>query len=138
MSACSSAEALRDDELTAMFAWWNSAMLREDSFTRDAFARHFTEDGVIRVNNRELARGPDEMVVHFRGVQSRTEIVEIELPFAESFRDGEKIFTHHRVHARENGNQRVTHVMGYAVIRDGKISLIDFVTHTEWQSNPDS
>lgn len=131
--AFSSAEAPRRDELTAMFAWWNSAMRREDGFTREAFAPHFAEDAVIRVNNRELVRGLDEMVVHFRGIQSRTESVEIELPFAESFREGGKIFTHHRVHARENGKTRVTHIMGYVVVHRGRITLIDFVSHTDWQ-----
>ena len=41
---------------------------------------------------------------------------------------GDRIFTHHFVRAREHGKDSRERVMGYAAIKDGKISLINFVS----------
>jgi hypothetical protein len=53
------------------------------------------------------------------------------LPFEEGFESGNRIFTYHLIHARENGVDRTTHVMGYAVIEDDKIALVDFLAYDE-------
>ena len=57
-------------------------------------------------------------------------MVVIDLPFIDEFSsvNGDKIFTHHFVRAREHGKDSRERVMGYAQIRDGKISLINFVS----------
>ncbi len=117
--------------LVDMFAWWNEAIKRDDGFTEDAFRRYFTDHAAIIVNDVVLVRGPGPMVEHFRRIQERTESVEIVLPFEEGFREGDKIFTYHLIRARENGVDRLSHVMGYAIVEDGKLALVNFVSHTE-------
>ncbi len=54
----------------------------------------------------------------------------MDLPFIDEFASptGDRIFTHHFVRAREHGRDSRERVMGYASIRDGKISLINFVS----------
>jgi hypothetical protein len=71
-----------------------------------------------------------DLAAHFRDIQARTEMVAIDLPFLDEFTSpsGDRIFTHHFVRARENGKDSRERVMGFAAIRDGKISLINFVS----------
>ncbi|MCB2114488.1 MAG: hypothetical protein KDD85_13225 [Parvularculaceae bacterium] len=124
------AESGTQDRLTQMFAWWNEAIKSEDALTEDAFSKYFTEDAVIRVNDREAVRGVANMVPHFRRIHSNLDYVEIVLPFETEFQTGEKIFTHHIIKAREKGaaDTEVTSVMGYALMKGDKIDFINFLS----------
>jgi ketosteroid isomerase-like protein len=132
MSAASGAPTAqaKDDPLVAMFVWWNAAYQQKDGFTAEAFSHYFTRDAVLRVNGKDRCAGLEGLAKHFRDIQARTERVAIELPFLDEFASpsGDKIFTHHFVVARENGKDSRERVMGYAAIKDGKISLINFVS----------
>jgi hypothetical protein len=130
LSACAAVEH-RDNVLVDMFAWWNGAIQTEGAFTREAFGRYFTEDAEIIVNDVVLVHGLDAMAEHFRGIQQRTDFVEIVLPFEEGFREGDKIFTYHLIRARENGMDRLSHVMGYAIVEEGKLALVNFLSYPE-------
>jgi hypothetical protein len=120
----------KPDPLIAMFVWWNAAYKQKDGFTVEAFSRYFTPDAILRVNGKDRSVGLEDLASHFRDIQARTESVIIELPFLDEFASpsGDRIFTHHFVSARENGKASRERVMGYAAIRDGKISLINFVS----------
>ena len=120
-----------DNVLVRMFAWWNGAMKDPNGFTEEAFRRYYTEDAAIIINGSERVRGIKPMVEHFKRIQERTESVEIVLPFEEGFESGDRIFTYHLIHAREDGADRLSRVMGYAVIEDGKISLVDFLGYEQ-------
>ncbi|WP_417450298.1 hypothetical protein [Kordiimonas sp.] len=122
-------------ELTQMFSWWNKAFKTEGGFTREGFARHFTEDGAIMIDGHMRVQGLDNLVAHFQGIQSRTDSVEIVLPFKEEFRSGDKIFTYHLIKSVAGEQQNLTHAMGYAEVRDGKISLIHLVRSAESDRN---
>jgi ketosteroid isomerase-like protein len=118
------------DPLVAMFVWWNAAYKQKDGFTAEAFSRYFTPDAVMRINGKDRCSGLADLARHFRDIQARTEMVVIDLPFIDEFTSpgGDRIFTHHYVRAREQGRDSRERVMGYAAIRDGKISLINFVS----------
>jgi len=120
-----------ENVLVDMFAWWNATIKVPGGFTEEGFARFFTEDAAIIVNNKESVRGVKNMVPHFQRIQEETESVEIVLPFEEGFREGNKIFTHHLIRSSENGVDRLSHLMGYAVIEDGKIALVNFLNYSE-------
>ena len=124
------ARADTPDPLVAMFVWWNSAYKQKDGFTAQSFSRYFTPDAVMRINGKDRCRGLDDLAQHFRGIQASTEMVVIDLPFIDEFAspNGDRIFTHHFVRAREHGQDSRERVMGYASIKDGKISLINFVS----------
>lgn len=124
--------------LVDMFAWWNGAIKREDGFTKEGFARYFTDDAAIVVNNRLRVRGVEAMVEHFRRIQARTDAVEIVLPFEEGFREGDKIFTYHLIRAREDGKESLSHVMGYAVVEGGKLALVNFLSYAEPPEPPEA
>jgi len=126
----SAAAAARHDVLVDMFVWWNAAYKQKDGFTEAAFSKYFTNDAILRVNGSDRSKGLKDLAAHFRDIQGRTEMVEIELPFIDEFTSpgGDRIFTHHFVKAREKGQDSRERVMGYAAIRDGKISLINFVS----------
>ena len=117
--------------LERMFAWWNGAYKDPGGFTERAFRRYYTEDAAIFINGAERVRGIKSMVEHFRRIQENTESVEIVLPFEESFASGDRIFTHHLIRARAEGAERLTRVMGYAVVEGGKISLINFLGYQQ-------
>jgi hypothetical protein len=118
------------DPLVAMFVWWNAAYKQKDGFTAESFSRYFTSDAVMRINGKDRCRGLEDLAQHFRDIQARTEMVVIDLPFLDEFTspNGDRIFTHHFVRAREHGQDSRERVMGYASIKDGKISLINFVS----------
>jgi hypothetical protein len=118
------------DPLVAMFVWWNAAYRQPEGFTAQAFGRYFTPDAVMRINGKDRCAGLEDLARHFRKIQADTEMVVIDLPFIDEFSspDGQRIFTHHFVRAREHGKDSHERVMGYAAIRDGKISLINFVS----------
>jgi len=129
-SGLNAAAAVSHDVLIDMFVWWNAAYKQKDGFTEAAFAKYFTADAILRVNGSDRSKGLKDLAAHFRDIQKRTEMVEIELPFIDEFTSpsGDRIFTHHIVKARENGTASAERFMGYAAIRDGKISLINFVS----------
>ena len=133
LPAALAAAAPRQDALTAMFVWWNAAYKQPNGFTAEAFSKYFTPDAVLRVNGVDRCKGVAEWASHFRDIQARTEMVEIELPFIDEFESagGERIFTHHLVKAREHGKDSLERVMGYAVVKHGKISLVNFVSVPE-------
>jgi ketosteroid isomerase-like protein len=124
------ARAQTPDPLVAMFVWWNHAYTQKDGFTTEAFSRYFTPDAVMRINGKERCVGVEDLAKHFRDIQARTEMVVIDLPFLDEFSSasGDRIFTHHFVRAREHGKESRERVMGFAAIKDGKISLINFVS----------
>jgi len=129
-SGLNAAAAAKHDVLVDMFVWWNAAYKQKDGFTEAAFSKYFTDDAILRVNGSDRSKGLKDLASHFRDIQKRTEMVEIVLPFIDEFPSpaGDKIFTHHIVKARESGKDSAERVMGYAAIRDGKISLINFVS----------
>jgi hypothetical protein len=124
------ANPAKSDPLVAMFVWWNAAYKQKDGFTAESFSRYFTVDAVMRINGKDRSVGVADLAAHFRDIQARTEMVVIDLPFLDEFTSpsGDRIFTHHFVRARENGKDSRERVMGFAAIRDGKISLINFVS----------
>ena len=119
--------------LVRMFAWWNSAIKDPEGFTEGAFREYYTDDAAIIINGKELMRGIKPMVEHFRRVQSDNDYVEIVLPFEEEFKSasGDRIFTHHLVRGLADGVDRRSRLMGYAVIKDGRISLVNFVRYDQ-------
>jgi len=129
-SGTAAANGTAPDPLVAMFVWWNAAYQQKDGFTAESFARYFTTDAVMRINGRDRSRGVADLAQHFRDIQASTERVAIELPFIDEFvsADGDRIFTHHVVVAREHGKDSRERVMGYATIQHGKISLLNFVS----------
>jgi len=120
----------KPDPLVAMFVWWNAAYRQKDGFTAESFGRYFTPDAVMRINGKDRCKGLADLAQHFRDIQARTEMVAIDLPFIDEFASpsGDRIFTHHFVRARENGEDSRERVMGYATIRGGKIALLNFVS----------
>lgn len=122
--------ATKPDPLVAMFVWWNAAYQQKDGFTAEAFSHYFTPDAVMRINGKDRCHGLEDLAQHFRKIQAETEVVVVELPFIDEFvsAHGEQIFTHHFVRAREHGADSRERVMGYATIKNGKISLINFVS----------
>jgi hypothetical protein len=124
------ARAQAPDPLVAMFVWWNHAYTQKNGFTAEAFSRYFTADAVMRINGKERCAGVEDLAKHFRDIQARTEMVVVDLPFLDEFTSpsGDRIFTHHFVRAREHGKESRERVMGFAAVRDGKISLINFVS----------
>ena len=120
-----------DNALVRMFAWWNGAIKDPNGFTEAAFRRHFTEQAVILINGKERVRGIEPMVAHFKRIQASVEAVEIVLPFEEGFSSGNRIFTYHLIRAREGGRDSISHVMGYAVVEEGRIARVDFLSHDE-------
>jgi len=125
-----SAAAEKPDPLVAMFVWWNAAYKQKDGFTAASFSRYFTQDAVMRINGKDRSMGVEDLAKHFRDIQARTEMVAIDLPFLDEFTSpsGDRIFTHHFVRARENGKDSRERVMGFAAIKGGKISMINFVS----------
>ena len=128
--ASRAARAAAPDPLVAMFQWWNGAYKQKDGFTAESFSRYFTADAVMRINGKDRCKGLEDLAQHFRDIQARTEMVAIVLPFIDEFTSpsGDRIFTHHFVLAREHGKDSRERVMGYASIKNGKISLINFVS----------
>ncbi len=126
----SQARAEQPDPLVAMFVWWNAAYKDPNGFTAEAFGRYFTPDAVMRINGSDRSKGLADLAQHFRAIQAETQMVVIDLPFIDEFTSakGDQIFTHHFVRARENGKDSRERVMGYATIRGGKISLLNFVS----------
>ncbi len=115
------------DVLIGMFEWWNEAYHDPDGFTPEAFARYFDDDAVMVINGNARGPGPVAIARHFRGIQAAIDEVEILLPFRERFDAGPRSFTYHYTRAEVDGQTRYSRVMGYALVRDGRIALIDFV-----------
>jgi hypothetical protein len=115
------------DALTNMFTWWNQAFKTPGAFTADAFRRYFTEDAAIVLNGKRSAKGIPALVEQFQRIQANSKSVEIVLPFREGFVSRNKIFTYHFIRSERDGRHECLRVMGYAVLRNGKIALVDLL-----------
>jgi len=121
------ANASEIDPLTRMFKWWNKAIATPGALTEQAFRQYFTDDTVLILNGKVSSEGIAALTKSFQNIQANSETVKIILPFVESFREGDKIFTHHFIYSVRNGEEGCLRAMGYAVIRDGKIARIHFL-----------
>lgn len=132
-SPAAHADTRKSNELVDMFAWWNEAFRTPGAFTEAAFRKYYTEDTVMIINGAERMRGIPDLARHFQKMQLEADKVEIVLPFEESFRSGDKIFTYHLINARgaKDGPQERWLTMGWAQVRDGKIALINFVNYLQ-------
>ncbi|MCC5863019.1 MAG: DUF885 domain-containing protein [Gammaproteobacteria bacterium] len=115
------------DVLVGMFEWWNEAYQDPEGFTPEAFARFFDDDAVMVINGNARGPGPVAIARHFRAIQAAVDEVEILLPFREGFDEGARSFTYHYTRAEVDGETRYSRVMGYALVRNGRIALIDFI-----------
>jgi len=116
------------NQLEAMFHWWNDAFTDHNSFTPENLGMFFTPDCVMKINGEIRADGLAGLAARFQTVQREVDHVEIHLPFEEGFAVGDRIFTHHLVSARKGDAAFGERVMGYAILRDGKLALIDFLS----------
>lgn len=120
------AAASNTDVLTKMFSWWNQAFTKPGAYTESALGRFFTKDTTLIINGKSES-GLAELAKHFQAIQSKGGSVKIILPFIESFSQGDKVFTYHFVYRMHDGKEECLRTMGYAVIKEQKIALINFV-----------
>lgn len=116
------------NQLEAMFHWWNNAFADRNAYIPENLGVFFTSDCVMKINGEVRAEGLTALAARFRTVQREVDHVEIHLPFEEGFAVGDRIFTHHLVSARKHDATMGERVMGYAVLRDGKLALVDFLS----------
>ncbi|PEQ13996.1 hypothetical protein B2G71_04395 [Novosphingobium sp. PC22D] len=121
------ASAPSSDVLSRMFVWWDEAFKTPGAYTRDNFARFFTEDATLILEGKLVIDGIDEWVSHFQAIQSRGGEVEIVVPFKEVFEADGKIYTYHVIRSRREGKAACSLAAGHATLRDGKIASIVLV-----------
>ena len=105
-------------------------MSSERELKAEDFAHFYTEDAAIVINGVERVKGVVMMPGFFKENRDRTEFIEIEMPFKEKFRSGDKIFTYHTIRAIRNGIEEVSHNMGYAIIKNDKIAYVSLARFT--------
>lgn len=127
LAAPASAAPARPDPLTAMFTWWDKAFVTPGAFTKDAFDRFFTPDATLELNGKTEVRGTAEWAAHFQAIQSRGGVVEIVVPFKQTFRAGDRIYTYHIIRSRRNGLPACMLAAGHATLRGEKIASITLV-----------
>lgn len=84
-------------------------------------------DAAIVLNGKQSAKGIPALVGQFQHILASSESVEIVLPFREGFVGGNKIFTYHFIRSKRDGRRECLRVMGYALLHDGKIALVDLL-----------
>ena len=119
--------AAEGNALTRMFRWWNEAY-RQDAFTEEAFAEHFSEDVVLIVNGDVRARGLEELTSHFRRIKRATQAVEIELPLDETFTSQDKIFGHYRARSKVEGVDALEDTMASIGTANGRIAFFNAIS----------
>ncbi len=115
------------DILSQMFLWWNGAFKTPGAFTRENFAKFFTEDATLTLNGRVSIQGLDQWASSFQANQARGGVVEIVVPFKEVFEAGDRIYTYHVIRSRRQGKVDCMLAAGHATLRDGKIASIVLV-----------
>ena len=116
--------------LEQMFSWWNGIINTEQELKAEDFARFFTKDAAIVLNGNEGVRGVNNMPEYFEKIRARSEYIEIVFPFKEQFQTDNKIFTYHTIRSTSNGVEQVSHNMGYAIIKNGKIAYVSLARFT--------
>lgn len=115
------------DVLSRMFTWWDEAFKTPDAYTRENFAKFFTEDATLLLEGQVVIDGIDEWVSHFQAIQSRGGEVEIVVPFKEVLEAGDRIYTYHVIRSRRDGRAACSLAAGHAELRGGKIASIVLV-----------
>ena len=133
-----SAKDTDDSVLVQMFKWWNAAFQKEQDFTEAGFSQYFTDDIVFIINGQRSAKGIKSLTERFNNTKANYHTIEIILPMKEEFSSGDKLFTYHVNRGKKNAGDPwggYTHVMGYVIIKDGKIDLLNFL-HLDEEGNP--
>ena len=123
-----------DSVLVQMFKWWNGAFKSEEKFTEEGFAQYFTDDIVFIINGKRSPKGIKSLTERFNKIKDTYHLIEIILPMKEEFVSGDKIFTYHLNRGQQNEGDPwggVTHVMGYVVVKNGKIDMLNFLHYDE-------
>ncbi len=115
------------DPVSRMFRWWNEAYKTPGAYTDRAFGDYFTNDASLIIDGRVSASGLAALAAHFQKIQSGGGEVEIILPFEETFRQGDKVYTRHVIRAVRDGTSMRMLAAGHAVIRNEKIASISLV-----------
>ena len=126
-------QAQPDSVLVQMFTWFNEAFMQEEKFTEEDFARYFTDDIVFVLNGKRSPKGLKSLTERFNMLKENYHVIEIMLPMKEEFTSGDKIFTYHlnRGQTLKDGPMSgFSHVMGFVVIKEGKIDLLNFLDYT--------
>ena len=131
------APAQAPDELTRMFEWWNGAIRTPGAFTAEAFGRYFDPQASMIINGHLSAHGLQDLASHFQHIQASGVAVEVELPFKEEFRSGDRIYTYHVISSRLKGRVGCDIAAGHAVIKAGKILSLTLVEQAiDYQKPP--
>lgn len=123
----------QDSVLVQMFKWFNGAFTEEEKFTEEDFARYFTDDIVFVLNGKRSPKGLKSLTERFNTLKENYHVIEIKLPMEEEFSAGDKIFTYHLNRGqtlKDDPMSGFSHVMGYVVIKGGKIDLLNFLDYT--------
>ena len=114
--------------LEAMFEWWNDQFAKGEPFTVAGLSRFFHPDIHMIINGELRADGLDGLAARFETVRASCRTVEVELPFVETFRSDDRVFTHHRVSAETENGPMMEVVMGYVVTDGDLIRVINFLS----------
>ncbi|MBT0670757.1 hypothetical protein HT136_20525 [Novosphingobium profundi] len=113
---------MTQNPIIAFFTWWNEAMANPDQLTEENFARFFTSDARIYVNNNLRASCPAEMVPHYAAIAARCEAVAMVLPVEHELASETLAFVHCFTRVTEKGVTRDDEAMACAELRAGKIA----------------
>lgn len=123
----------QESVLVQMFTWFNGTFKKEEKFTEEGFARYFTDDIVFVLNGKKSPKGLKSLTERFNALKDNYHLIEIMLPMKEEFASGDKIFTYHLNRGQTLENDPMSgfsHVMGYVVVKEGKIDLLNFLDYT--------
>lgn len=128
------AQSYKDANTQAVYQtyeWFNNISKAPKTYlTRENVAKHFTKDAQMITNNKVICTGVDEHYDHF--VELMEHFDEIYVPIDEimAISHGDMVFLDYALHGKQkDGSNEIIHVMGYMVVKDGKIALFKEVIH---------
>jgi hypothetical protein len=111
-----------------MFSWWNEAMADPDGFTAAAFGQFYSDDARLIVNGQLRSDTLEGMAAHYRRIQALPATIRMALPVDEAFATTDRAFVHCRTLVNpQDGNPTEDESMAYAVLRDGRMTLLRVV-----------
>ena len=111
-----------------MFRWWNTAFV-EGGFTASGFAEYFADDFEFVINDRAPITDHLKLAEHFQRIQASSDLVEIELPYLDSFESDGRVFTYHSIKSVRNGVEAHVLAMGFIDVEDAKITKLHLLQY---------
>ena len=115
------------------YKWFNKiANEQRMPFSKEDVAKYFSNDAKMITNNKLVCEGVQQHYEHFVELNKHYKLMQIDIDSIDWQKAGDRIYLNYLIYAKDTNDQTSKiYVMGYMVVKNGKIILFNEIIHQE-------